>query len=104
MPKLKLTKRHIDALVPGAGREHFWDTEVSGFGLRITPAGERIYVVKYRAGDRQRCDSNWPPRLALDPRRGAQRGYPHTRGRQPRPRSGRGAQVRPRGYDILRTV
>ena len=46
---------HIDALgFRALGREHFWDTEVSGFGLRITPAGERIYVVKYRAGDRQR--------------------------------------------------
>ena len=70
MPKLKLTKRHIDALVPGAGREHFWDTEVSGFGLRITPAGERIYVVKYRAGDRQRWiqigrhGSPWTPDAA----------------------------------------
>ncbi len=53
MPKIKLTKSAIDALVSGPKREHYWDTKVIGFGLRASGA-ERIYVLKYRLGSRQR--------------------------------------------------
>jgi integrase len=48
MPNLKLTKRAIDAVEVGQKREHYWDTELSGFGLRVTPSGERVYLLKYR--------------------------------------------------------
>jgi hypothetical protein len=54
MPQTKLSKRAIDALKPKLERYTAWDTDVSGFGLRVTPAGERVYVLKYRAGGQQR--------------------------------------------------
>ena len=54
MPKLKLIKRNVDCLRPAADRFTTWDTDVSGFGLRLTPSGERVYVLKYRLDGRQR--------------------------------------------------
>src|ERR1700683_3151990 len=54
MPTLKLTKRNVDTLKPAAERFTAWDAALSGFGLRVTPSGERVYVLKYRFGGRQR--------------------------------------------------
>ena len=54
MPQAKLTKRTVDAQKPGSVRFTVWDVDVSGFGLRVTPAGERAYVLKYRARGKQR--------------------------------------------------
>jgi hypothetical protein len=52
--QIKLTKRNIDALMPGDKRATVWDSDISGFGLRVTPSGERVYVLKYRLAGRQR--------------------------------------------------
>src|ERR671939_269691 len=46
----RLTKRAIDALVPGKAVYLVWDTETKGFGLKVTPAGARIYVLQTRLG------------------------------------------------------
>jgi integrase len=54
MSKLKLTKRAIDALTPEASDQVYWDSEIAGFGLRVTPKGGRVYLLKYRAGNTQR--------------------------------------------------
>lgn len=53
---LKLTRRAIDALKPPAsGYSLFWDTEVPTFGLRLTAAGARSYIVQlYLAGKYRR--------------------------------------------------
>ena len=50
----KLTKRRIDDAKPAKKRHVLWDGEVRGFGLRVTPAGERTYVLKYRHRGAQR--------------------------------------------------
>ena len=42
MPRVKLTKRAVDGVAIGQKRGHFWDEDVAGFGLRVTPTGERI--------------------------------------------------------------
>ncbi len=54
MPRLKLTKRSIDGLVAGPDQFTVWDTDVTGFGLRVTPKNERVYILKYRLAHRQR--------------------------------------------------
>jgi len=47
MALLKITKRNVDAApVPAKGDAYFWDTELRGFGLRVTPRGVRSYVVR----------------------------------------------------------
>jgi integrase len=48
----KITKRAVDALQPSAdGRELvLWDSEISGFGVRVQKSSGKTYVLKYRAG------------------------------------------------------
>jgi hypothetical protein len=45
----RLTKRSIDSLrTPAAGQTFTWDSELRGFGVRITSGGIKTYVVQYR--------------------------------------------------------
>jgi len=45
----RLTKQRIDDLTPKAGRQYTeWDTAVRGFGVRVSPAGAKTYVLKFR--------------------------------------------------------
>lgn len=55
--KLKLTKRAVDGLIPpsnGSDFEIYWDTELPCFGVRVTKAGAKSYILQYRTGGRQR--------------------------------------------------
>ncbi|MBL0407784.1 tyrosine-type recombinase/integrase [Microvirga aerilata] len=55
MPNCKLTKRIIDTLPAPADRDEiWWDEDLKGLGLKITPTGRRVFLVQYRpAGDRR---------------------------------------------------
>jgi integrase len=46
----KLTKRIVDAATTTEPQAIIWDSEVKGFGLRVTGAGSRSYVLNYRTG------------------------------------------------------
>jgi integrase len=48
----KVTKRSVDAEKAGPKDRFLWDTEVRGFGLKITPAGNKAFVLQYRMGGR----------------------------------------------------
>lgn len=50
----KITKRVVDATLPGPDEVFVWDSDVKGFGLRVKPSGVKSYVVKYRTGTRTR--------------------------------------------------
>jgi hypothetical protein len=50
----KLTKRTVEAARSSARDVLVWDSQLRGFGLRVFPSGRRAFVVKYRAGARQR--------------------------------------------------
>jgi integrase len=51
----KLTKKLIDGLEPEDRDYIVWDDKVSGFGVKVTPAGRKVYLLKYRSDDgRQR--------------------------------------------------
>jgi integrase len=69
---MKLTKRTIDALSAKTKRYTVWDTSISGFGLRVAPSDQRVYVLKYRVGDTQywftigRHGSPWTPDAARE--------------------------------------
>ena len=49
--KTKLSKTVAEVAEPGSSRYNLWDSEISGFGLRVTPAGMKSWVVKYRTGE-----------------------------------------------------
>src|SRR5215213_11337402 len=55
MPFCRLTKRVIDALPSPAAQDQFWwDEDLKGFGLKLTPAGRKVFLVQYRpSGDRR---------------------------------------------------
>jgi hypothetical protein len=62
--KTHLTERVVKTAAPDqSGRNIITrDDEVVGFGLRITPAGARAFVLSYRIAGRQRCITigSWP--------------------------------------------
>lgn len=47
----KITKRLVDAFAPTGRLEYIWDTEVKGFGLVVTPAGTKSFILNYRNQD-----------------------------------------------------
>jgi integrase len=49
MARNKITKRTVDEAKPGDRDSFVWDTEVRGFGLKVTPAGNKSYVFQYRS-------------------------------------------------------
>ncbi|MEX2450150.1 MAG: Arm DNA-binding domain-containing protein, partial [Rhodospirillales bacterium] len=57
MPSKKLTKRAVDSARykgDGTGRFVIWDTDLKGFGLRVYPSGQKVFVVSYRIAGRKR--------------------------------------------------
>ena len=52
MPATTITKRSVDAAKPGERDAFLWDRELRGFGLKVTPAGAKVYLVQYRVGGR----------------------------------------------------
>ncbi|MEO7656050.1 MAG: tyrosine-type recombinase/integrase [Sphingomicrobium sp.] len=54
MATSRVTKRSVEAVpIPaGAKRAYLWDDQLKGFGVMVTPAGSRSYLVQYRIGGR----------------------------------------------------
>ena len=52
--KAKITKRSVESIEPNTRDQFIWDTEMKGFGCKITPKGARVYVVQYSHGGRSR--------------------------------------------------
>ena len=46
--RAKITKRTVDAARSEARDAFVWDTEIKGFGLKVTPKGGRVYVLQTR--------------------------------------------------------
>ncbi|RWO81029.1 site-specific integrase [Mesorhizobium sp.] len=50
MANIKITKTTVEAIAPTDCDQIFWDATLKGFGLKVTPAGSRVYLVQYRTG------------------------------------------------------
>lgn len=50
----RITKRSVEAipLPVGTARSYLWDDTLKGFGVMVTPAGSRSYLVQYQMGGR----------------------------------------------------
>src|SRR4030081_3897554 len=48
MPRIKLTKSAIDALLPPSSDVVYWDAASPGFGVKVTPRGRKVFIVLYR--------------------------------------------------------
>jgi integrase len=65
-----ITLRAVNALRAGKGDALLWDSQLKGFAVRARPGGGHFYLVKYRAGGRQRWytigrhASPWTPETA----------------------------------------
>jgi hypothetical protein len=46
--RAKLTKGYVDRIKPGQKDEFHWDSEVKGFGVRVTPTGKLTFIVQGR--------------------------------------------------------
>jgi integrase len=52
--RAKITKRAVDSVQPGDRDQFLWDTDVTGFGVKVTPAGKRVYMLQTRVCGRLR--------------------------------------------------
>jgi len=51
--KAKLTVRSVEAIKPDATDVIVWDSEIAGFGCKVTPKGKRSYFLYYRTKEGQ---------------------------------------------------
>ncbi len=49
----KVTKEAVEAMPVGSTDSYLWDIKLAGYGVKITPAGKRVYLVQYRVGGRK---------------------------------------------------
>ncbi len=75
LAQLSLTRSTVKDIAAGEKDQLYWDTEVRGFGLKVTPNGAKSYVLQYRMGGREastrrytigRHGSPWTPDQARD--------------------------------------
>lgn len=52
MASKRISKRTVDACQPGEKQALLWDSDLTGFGLRVMPSGVKTYVYQYRMGGR----------------------------------------------------
>src|SRR5687767_14340268 len=50
MPSVKLTKSSVDGFQTPSKEVVYWDSSLPGFGVKVTPAGRKVFIALYRAG------------------------------------------------------
>jgi integrase len=65
--KAKLTKRSVESIAPAQIVTIVWDTELKGFGLKVTPTGRRSYFLYYRTQSGEQRRPTIGPHGAITP-------------------------------------
>ena len=52
MATARITKSLLDSLQGGERDAFVWDNKLSGFGVKVTPAGGKVFIYQYRLGGR----------------------------------------------------
>lgn len=50
MPTGRISLRSVDAMKPDAKDAYLWDSDLTGFALKVTPSGMKTYLVQFRVG------------------------------------------------------
>lgn len=48
----RITQRSVEAIRPAERDVKIWDSEIPGFGVKVTPKGRRVYILQYWAPGR----------------------------------------------------
>jgi hypothetical protein len=48
MPHCKISKSTLDRMQPESSDVIWWDVTLKGFGVKVTPAGRKVFLVQYR--------------------------------------------------------
>ena len=59
----RITKRTVDALRASTRAVFLWDTDVTGFGCKVTPSGRKVFIFQYRT--RGQDSKTAPKRVTL---------------------------------------
>ena len=54
MPTRRLTDQAVRSLRPDSGQVDYWDVNPKNFGVRVSPAGRKTFIVRYRNAGRYR--------------------------------------------------
>src|SRR5579863_2048009 len=69
MAKAPITKRTVDAAKSGSAEYVVWDDggkeTVKGFGLKVTPAGGKVYIYQYRLARPGMADKTTPRKYTI---------------------------------------
>lgn len=65
MANAAISKTVVDNALPGPKDYFIWDERLSGFGLKVTPAGGKIYVFQYRMPRPGFASSTAPERYTI---------------------------------------
>lgn len=52
IPSVSTTKRTVDACEATDREQFYWDPDLKGFGLKVSPGGAKSYIIQYRMGGR----------------------------------------------------
>lgn len=61
----KINKTNVDREQPGERDRFLWDDDLPGFGLKITPAGSKVYVFQYRCAAPGEAAKTTPRRYTI---------------------------------------
>lgn len=76
MATARIGNRLLSSIQPAGKDAFFWDDEVSGFGLKVTPSGSKVYVYDFRLGGARLLEAayhhrqTWGAHSGLGPGRG----------------------------------
>jgi len=60
-----INKTNVDSEQPGVRDRFLWDEALPGFGLKITPAGSKVYVYQYRCSAPGEAAKTTPRRYTI---------------------------------------
>jgi integrase len=65
MAKAIISKRTVDAAVPASKDLILWDEKLPGFGLKVTPAGGKSYLYRYRLARPGEAERTAPAKYSI---------------------------------------